>query len=384
MPDATPLRIALLTHSVHPRGGVMHTVELAEALQTAGHAVTVMAPAAPDERLFRDLSCAVDLVAVQSRPVDTGQMIRQRVAAFVAHLAAARSGRQVVEEFDVFHAHDGIGGNALASLRDRSLIRGFVRTVHHIDHFADPEIDALQERGIRSAGKVICVSRLWRDALAANYGIGATVIGNGVNRRRFSPVAQDADRDVAQRLGLLPGAPLIVCVGGVERRKNTVRILEAFQQLRADLPHAQLAVVGGASLLDHSRYQESFDVAVRAGGLAVGPGRELVLTGPVADADMPAIMRLADTVAFPSLTEGFGLVALEALASGTPIVVSKIAPFTEYLAETDAIWADPLDVGSIASALRLGVSGPKFTPPAVCERFSWTASAASHIALYRH
>jgi hypothetical protein len=47
-------------------------------------------------------------------------------------------------------------------------------------------------------------------------------------------------------------------------------------------------------------------------------------------------------------------------------------------------WADPLDVASIAAALRAAVSAPKFAPPAVCERCSWNASAARHLALYRH
>jgi len=383
MPDAA-LRIALLTHSVKPRGGVMHTVELAEALQAAGHEVTVMAPAAPGERLFRELSCAVELVDVPAQPADTRDMIRSRIAAYELHLAGRRGRRPRAAAFDVFHAHDGIGGNALASLCERSLIPGFVRTVHHLDDFGDPEIDAWQERAVRAAQRVICVSQLWRDTLATTYGITATVIGNGVNRQRFSPVPAPGDAEVARRLGLKPGAPLIVSVGGIEKRKNTLRILEAWQQLKGDLPAAQLAIVGGASLLDHSEYRRAFDAAVKAGGLRTGAGEDLVVSGAVADADMPAILRLADAVAFPSLTEGFGLVALEALASGTPTVVSRSAPFTEYLAGDDVHWADPLDVASIAAALRAAVSRRKFTPPAVCERFSWSASAARHVALYRN
>jgi glycosyltransferase-like protein len=383
MPDAA-LRIALLTHSVKPRGGVVHTVELAEALQAAGHEVTVMAPAAPGERLFRELSCALELVDVPAQATGTREMIRTRITAYGQHLAGRRRGGPLAQEFDVFHAHDGIGGNALAALCERSLIPGFVRTVHHLDDFGDPEIDAWQERAVRSARRVICVSELWRGTLEASYGIGATVIGNGVNRQRFSPAAAAGDAAVARRLGLLPGAPLIVCVGGIERRKNTVRILEAWRRLRRDLPGAQLAVVGGASLLDHAAYRGTFDAAVAAAGVRVGPGEALVLTGAVADADMPSILRLADAVAFPSLTEGFGLVALEALASGTPTVVSKSAPFTEYLSGDEVHWADPLDVESIAAALRSAVAAPKFAPPAVCERFSWSASAARHVALYRH
>jgi glycosyltransferase-like protein len=389
MHDVASLRIGLLTHSVNPRGGVVHTLELAEALQEAGHDVTVMAPALPGERLFRAVNCAVELIDVPDRTAGTTAMIQMRIAAYLQHLSSPRAGCRS-DRFDVLHAQDGIGGNALASLCERSAIHGYVRTVHHVDHFSDPAIDALEARSIRRARKVVCVSDLWRQALACDYGVAATVIGNGVNRRRFSPLAAAGgrdiaarDRNVALRLGLKPRAPLIVCVGGIEERKNTVRILQAFQRLRRRLPQAQLAVVGGASLLDHSRYRAGFDAVLRASGLFTGAGRDVVITGPVGEADMPSILRLADAVAFPSVREGFGLVALEALACGTPTVVSRIPPFTEYLGDGDVEWADPFDVESIAAALGAAVARGKFAPPSVCERFSWSASAAAHVALYR-
>ena len=383
MREGTPLRIGLLTHSVNPRGGVIHTVELAEALADAGHEVTVMAPAAPGQRLFRELRCAVELVEVPGAAAGTTEMIFRRIDAYVRHLSGGVASRCAGDRFDVLHAQDGIGGNALASLCEQSVIGAFVRTVHHVDHFGDPQIDALQARAIHCARKVVCVSDLWRRALEGDYGVSATVIGNGVNRRRFSPLAAAGDRPIALRLGLRPRAPLIVCVGGIEPRKNTVRILQAFERLRRRWPRAQLAVVGGASLLDHSRYRAGFDAALRASGFGVGPGKEVVITGPVGDADMPAIMRLADAVAFPSVSEGFGLVALEALACGTPTVVSRIAPFTEYLGDDDVQWADPLDVQSIAAALTAAIARGRFAPPAVCERCSWDTAAAAHIALYR-
>jgi glycosyltransferase-like protein len=378
-----PLRIGLLTHSVNPRGGVVHTVELAEALQAAGHDVTVMAPAAPGQRLFRELRCAVDLIEVPGGTADTAQMIHSRIAAYLRHLSAALTGRHDGAGFDVLHAQDGIGGNALAELCERSLIRGFIRTVHHVDRFGDPAIDALQARAIRCAREVVCVSDLWRLALEAEYGVSATVIGNGVNRRRFTPESAADDLPTALRLGLRPGAPLIACVGGIEQRKNTVRILQAFQILKCRLPQSQLAVVGGASLLDHSRYRRAFEAALRTSGLCVGPGGDVVITGPVGDEEMPAIMRLADAIAFPSVSEGFGLVALEALACGTPTVVSRIAPFTEYLRDGDVQWADPFDVASIAAALSAALAQRRFAPPAVCERHGWGTCAVCHIALYR-
>jgi glycosyltransferase involved in cell wall biosynthesis len=147
------------------------------------------------------------------------------------------------------------------------------------------------------------------------------------------------------------------------------------------MPAAQLAIAGGASLLDHDAYARDFHAAAAAHGV----GDALVLTGVLPDAHMPALFRLADVLAMPSLNEGFGLVVLEALASGTPVVVPAIAPFTEYLDGTaPAQWCDPLDADSIAAALRRALASAAFdAPPALCRRFGWPASAARHAALYR-
>jgi glycosyltransferase involved in cell wall biosynthesis len=81
-------------------------------------------------------------------------------------------------------------------------------------------------------------------------------------------------------------------------------------------------------------------------------------------------------------------VVLEALASGTPVVVSRMAPFTEYLGEDDGLWVDPLSVASISHAMQRALDPAHaralaLEAPAVCLRFSWHATALRHTALYR-
>jgi glycosyltransferase involved in cell wall biosynthesis len=88
-----------------------------------------------------------------------------------------------------------------------------------------------------------------------------------------------------------------------------------------------------------------------------------------------------------SLREGFGLVVLEALAAGTPVVVSQIEPFTGYLDERVCCWAQPDDATSIGDALRRALherGGVDFerAVPELLARFSWRESARRHIALY--
>ena len=379
-----PLRIALLTHSVNPRGGVVHTLELAAALHEAGHAVTVLAPAAPGQRLFRQPPCAVELVPVQTTPRDTVEMVRSRIEAFVQHLR----GMLARERFDVLHTHDSIGGNALARLSDAGDIDGFVRTVHHLDSFDVPQLTQWQHTAFARASQVLCVSRLWREHLASEYGIAAHEVPNGVDTARFSPQARSSDAALAQRLGIRRGAPVVLALGGVEERKNTARLLSAFALLRVSNPQAQLVVAGGASLLDHSAYALRFRALMQELGFDDDPAQPVRLTGPLPDEDIPSLYRLADVVAMPSLREGFGLVVLEALASGVPVVASRIAPFTEYLAEDDVSWADPSDAGAIADALRHALStrdAQRIARSAsrLSGRFSWQASAERHAALYR-
>ena len=383
MRDAQRLDIALLTHSVNPRGGVVHTLALADALQERGHRVTVFAPATPGQAMFRATRCPVELVEVQAGARSVVDMVATRRAAFVAHLTR----RLRMRRFDVLHAQDAIGGNALADLVERREIDGFVRTVHHLDTFDEPQLMAWQHRAFAQASQVLCVSQGWCDRLQAEQGVSSTLVNNGVDLARYAPAAQSRDVAVALRYGLRPGGPLFLAVGGVEERKNTVRTLQAFARFRAAHPGAQLAIAGGASLLDHDAYAAEFRAALGVGGLQA----DVVLTGPVPDPDMPALFRLADAVLMPSLCEGFGLVVLEALASGKPVIVSELAPFTEYLSHDEwvdhACWADPTDVASIEHAMRRALD-PRHRlalargTPAVCERFSWQRSARDHEALY--
>lgn len=127
---------------------------------------------------------------------------------------------------------------------------------------------------------------------------------------------------------------------------------------------------------------------MRAAELPTGPLQPLLITGPLADAGMPGLYRLADAVAMPSVREGFGLVVLEALASGVPVVVSRIAPFTEYLDAEDCSWADPLDPESIARAIAAALDSASpdriaRSSERLARRFSWATSAERHVALYR-
>jgi glycosyltransferase-like protein len=373
------LRIAILAHSTNPRGGVVHALELGDALTRLGHEVIVHAPDAGGRGFFRRTVCRTSCVPASPVGADVTAMVETRIADYLSYFEPAPS-----RNFDVWHAQDGISGNALATLKERGLIAGFARTVHHVDTFADARLSALQLRAIKAADRLFVVGRAWRDWLARQHGRNAHYVGNGVDTRRYSPTPDSSDITLRARLSLPTGSSMILAVGGVEERKNTIRLLQAFCRLYAEHTSCRLVIAGGASLLDHNAYQARFSEALEESGLPEGA---VIWTGPLPQELMPALYRAARTLVFPSTKEGFGLVVLEAMASGVPVVTSKIAPFTEYLGAADVVWCDPFDVDSIAAAMRRSLDpslrdGLVTRGREVAAWHDWAKTAAAHLATY--
>ncbi len=230
----------------------VHALELAEALVDLGHDVVVHAPDPTGNGFFRPTRCGT--ISLKAMPITTGtitDMVEIRVQEYIDHFEDEAN-----RQFDVFHAHDGISGNALATLRERGLIGGFARTVHHIDDFPDARLSALQIRAISAAQKHFVVSELWKQKLLDQFELDSVVVGNGVDLRRYSPNPDGREAEVRTRFGL-GASPIFLAVGGIEERKNTARLIEAFKQVASIHPQAQLVIAGGASILDHHWYRRA-------------------------------------------------------------------------------------------------------------------------------
>jgi glycosyltransferase-like protein len=374
------LRIAILAHSTNPRGGVVHALELGDALTGLGHRITVHAPDVSGRGFFRDTLCETALVPASLAGRDIGRMVEVRVADYLRYFATpARL------DFDVFHAQDGVSANALAALKDSGRIGRFARTVHHVDDFADPSLAALQRRAIEAADRLLVVSRLWQDWLAAEMGREATVVGNGVDLARYAAGPDETDVLLRDYLALPEGTPTFLAIGGIEPRKNTIRSLQAFVLARQHMPAARLVIAGGASLLDHGSYQDAFMTAMAASGLPPGA---VILAGPVPQKLMPALYRAATVLLFPSVKEGFGLVVLEAMAAGVPVVTARIAPFVDYLEEEDVAFCDPHDSRSIADGMAEAMRPARRKTLARrgldrAAAHGWDKVAARHLAVYQ-
>ncbi|MGG6240384.1 MSMEG_0565 family glycosyltransferase [Nodosilinea sp. AN01ver1] len=386
---AQPFKIALLTYSTKLRGSVVHTLELATALTELGHHVCVYALDKDGQGFDREITATVQLVPAQSPPTGLNPeqaidaLIRQRIQEFVDYFLAHP------DPYDIYHAQDCIGANALVQLRQQGRISNVVRTVHHIEDYASIYLRQCQDKSIRDPDLCLCVSDRWQAALRHDYGIEAPRVLNGVDLRRFSPTPSGQENAIKARYGLT-GSPLYLTVGGIEPRKNSIRLLEAFAQVLAHHSQAQLVIAGGATLFDYEPYRQEFFALATALEQDHGPliGKSVILPGVIPDADLPALYRTADAFCFPSTKEGWGLVVLEAIASGLPVITANQPPFTEFLTPDQALLVDPDSASAIALAMVESVK------PAIAQtllqqsrpilaQYVWPRSAALHGQHYR-
>ena len=360
------MRIAQLTYSTKPRGGVVHTLALSEALAARGHDVEIWTLGRGGDRaFFRDLDPRVQVRVVPfvSREDES---VGDRIERSIAALAAAFD-----TGADVVHAQDCISANAVL---DAGVAP--IRTIHHLDAFTTPRLVSCHERAIHAPAARICVSRAVADEVEAAYGYRAAVILNGVDAGRFAraagPEGAPARDAWTARLG-----GYVLALGGIEPRKGTIDLLEAFARLdRRDL---QLVIGGGETLFDYRDYRARCDA--RARELGVSP---LVL-GPVDDDELPALVAGAQVLGFPSTKEGFGLAAMEALAAGVPVVARDLPVLREVFGDTVRYGSD---VDGLAAALDAALSDPPcHAEPGreLAAGYTWAAAASAHEDFYvRH
>jgi glycosyltransferase involved in cell wall biosynthesis len=269
-----------------------------------------------------------------------------------------------------------------------------VVTVHDCTFFDHPEWHerskvAFFRRAIRLAASraavVVCVSETTARHLRAVCAVSGPVVvaPHGVDASRFSPEPAPADAAALRSLGLDQGRRFVLFVGTVEPRKDVATLVRAFAAV-ADADDDVALVVAGGTGWGGGATEEAVAAASRHAG-------RIVRTGYVPDDAVPALLRAATVVAYPSLEEGYGLPALEALACGAPLVTTSGTAMAE-MAGPAALLVPPGDADALAAALA-AVLGAGRDDPAVAERRkagfgvaaerTWEASAARHVEAYR-
>ena len=168
--------------------------------------------------------------------------------------------------------------------------------------------------------------------------------------------------------------------GAMEPRKNTDRLLQAFAQLPTSLRQVTQLVIAG-KVAPH-------DMA-RLGALAreCGVEDQVSFTGYVSDEDLILLYSAASVYVFPSLHEGFGLPALEAMACGAPTIGSRTTSVPEVIGRSDALF-DPTDVGQIAGSIQRVLTDHDFAESlrqhasTHAASFSWDRSARTALSAF--
>jgi glycosyltransferase-like protein len=379
------MRIALLTYSVKPRGGVVHALCVAEALAARGHQVELFAVGRPGEDFFRAPAVAAHMVEHVPPEIDFDARIHALIAAYRDGLRTPLGD----DGFDVVHAQDCVSANAALGLRDHGVVDHVVRTVHHVDDFRSPSLVACQRRSIADADEVLCVSAPWRLRLRDEFGVCARVVGNGVDPTRHRPPRDAAERDAARRARGVDGRLAVLTVGGIEPRKGSLTLLEAFAAVRRALPERRplLVLAGGATLFDYRDEVGRFHARMAELGLA--EDEDVRITGPLEDAELEELYRAADVFALPSTKEGFGLVGLEALAAGLPLVASDLPVFRTFLADgRSALLAPVGDAEALGAAIVRAAGDSDLRARlrdggrTVVDQHAWSRVAAAHESAY--
>ncbi|MCL4813439.1 MAG: glycosyltransferase family 4 protein [Vicinamibacteraceae bacterium] len=178
----------------------------------------------------------------------------------------------------------------------------------------------------------------------------------GIDRRRVTtvhygldpqPDDRDARRAWRERFGIAPGAPLVGMVGRLVPQKGVDVLLEAFPMVAAAVPGARLVVAGDGAQRGALEAQTS----------RLGLNGAVAFTGWIERAQ--PFMSACDVVAVPSRYEGFGLVALEAMAARRPIVATSVDALPEIVEQgSTGLLVPPADASALAAALATTLSAP--------------------------
>jgi glycosyltransferase-like protein len=378
------MKVAMLTYSVKPRGGVVHALEVAEALADRGHHVELAALARHGEELFRPT--VLPLHVVRHSRIDGP--FDERIQGMLEDYAEGLRPLLEAGAFDVIHAQDCLSANAALELRDQGIVDHVIRTVHHVDDFTSPSLVECQIRSIAEPDHLLCVSSPWVRRLAEEFGRQAELVSNGVDTRRYRPARDAAERRSARIRANVGERFTVLTVGGIEPRKGSLTLLEGFAALRRLVPELDplLLIAGGTTLFDYRHERERFAARVNELGVA----EQVRVLGALVPDAIESLFRAADAFAFPSVKEGFGLAALEALAADLPVVASDLDVFRGFLADGESALLTPAGDGdALAGALARIARDPRLREHLraggrpVVRRFTWDASAAAHERAYR-
>lgn len=283
------------------------------------------------------------------------------------------------EHFDLIHAHDWT--SYLAGLMAKS-VSGKPLVLHvHATSFdqagsehVDPEIYAIERRAFHTADSVVAISNYTRDIVVNRYGVDSekvTVVHNGIKPqepRTLPPVLKELKAQ---------GKKIVFYNGRITIQKGVDYFVRAARKVIDVNPNVVFVISGWGDM-----EQE----IMRLVG-ALGISSNVIFAGALWDEERDRMYQAADLLVMPSVSEPFGLVPLEAIQHGTPVLISKQSGVAEVL--THALKVDFWDIDEMANKILAALKYPVMNNQLVTEgkreliRLTWRHAAEKVIALYR-
>lgn len=374
--DAAPplsiLMVGLEWFTDNPGGGGRYLTDVATGLAARGHRITVLVPRQSDAHAPHEI---LDDVHVYRFPLSgRGARIVQPMRA-VERLLAERG------PFDVVHSHFALHGLGplwhprLAHARRVCQFQGpwAAESVVEGEGGLKPRIKyAIERLAYARCDRFIVLSSGFKDVLARDYGVpGARVrvIPAAVDLDRFTPAA---DREALRRdLGLGPG-PVLFVMRRLVRRMGLEVMLDAFARVHAEVPEARLLMAGTGPL--------EAELSARIDQLGLGGAARLL--GRVSDADLVRYYQAADLTVVPTVAlEGFGLITVESLACGTPVIGTSQGGTGEILGPLEPrMLVPPGDAEALARRLLEFLQAPgAFPPREACRAYALAHYRWAHV-----
>ncbi len=238
---------------------------------------------------------------------------------------------------------------------------------------------------VKGADHIITISESSKKDIMKFYGVPEnriSVIYPGYDETLFHPIKeQKSIHEVLERYGIVDS--YIIYIGTVQPRKNLVRLIEAFKDV-AD-PNLKLVIVGKTSGQGRQgwMFQETLDAPKK-----FGIEDKVIFTGFVPTEDLPYLLSGAKAYCLPSLFEGFGIPVVEAMATGTPVIVSNVSSLPEIVGGAGLL-VDPNSIGSITTAIEKICTNKKLRDDLVKKglaqagKFSWEKAAKELLEVFK-
>jgi D-inositol-3-phosphate glycosyltransferase len=374
-------------------GGMsVYILELAQELGRRGHLVDIYTRLHdPSDGQIIELAENVRLIHL--RAGEDGEIhklaVYPHLPGFARHMENFRQGQNI--QYDLIHSHYWLSAWAGRFLHDWWDIPhvtmfhtvGAIKNAVGIGE-TEPELRIKTEKCIiENSQRIIVATEREKADLMRFCGAspeGIAVIPCGVNMDLFQPV----DRQTARsQLGFASDEKHVLFVGRIEPLKGVDRLLKAIARLNNR--SVRLRIIGG----DERSRQELERLRQLAGGLGVQ--EQVNFLGVVRQSELPRFYSAADVCVVPSHYESFGLVVLESLACGTPVVAADVGAARAIIRQGKTGYVIPANVPyRLAAKIARLLSGPESTTESVnsmrasIARYSWSNIATAMIAEYQN